>query len=138
MDLRLYATILDHLLKKRYKELGDLVAQQLKATEQALEDKGSWERAKYISLLEEEDRLVTREDRNVMTAEYKWQAKVKGKGGNQWNSKGWSQDQGKGNWGGPRPNNPFEPNNNRANVGSAPGPKGYQKGGKGKAKSKWD
>ena len=40
MDLRLYATILDHLLKKRYKELGDLVAQQLKATEQALEDKG--------------------------------------------------------------------------------------------------
>ena len=53
MDLRLYLTLLDHLVQKRYKELGDVVAQQLKATEQALEDQGSWERAKYISLIEE-------------------------------------------------------------------------------------
>ena len=44
-DLRIYSTVLDHILMKRYDEAADVISQQIKATEQALADGGNWERA---------------------------------------------------------------------------------------------
>ena len=69
-DLRFLATVMDHMITSRIKEAGDLVAQQFKVLEQVLDDHGSWERARYLSLMDlETGKLVDKEERHAINSE---------------------------------------------------------------------
>ena len=69
-DLRFLAAVMDHMITGRTKEAGDLVAQQFKVLEQVLDDNGSWERARYLSLMDlETGKLVDKGERHAINAE---------------------------------------------------------------------
>ena len=126
-DLRFLAAVLDHLVSNRVNEASDLIAQQLKVLEQVLDDSGSWERARYLSLMDlEVGKLIDKDERHAVTQEARADRK------DFWSGKGAKTNQGQQPW----TKQPWTtwPSNHES---STQAPKGWtQKGGKQESKGK--
>ncbi|CAK0803465.1 unnamed protein product [Prorocentrum cordatum] len=60
--------ILDHVAKKRYKAAADVAGQRLNAVETAIVD-GSWDRAQFLELVEQEDPLLAEQSERHMSSQ---------------------------------------------------------------------
>jgi hypothetical protein len=99
-EMQTLCTVLDHLAHGRSKEAGDVVGQRLKAVEAAIVD-GSWERARYLELVEPDDAmLATRDEQALVAQERAFNQKVEAGPskvyGSGWQSGSWSGEKGAG------------------------------------------
>ena len=95
-EMHTLAVVLDHLALGRTRAAADVCAQRLKALEMAALT-GSWERAQYIELVEQEGAtLVDKEEEFIATKEVELHRRLHGHGGSPNSASAWRQDDAKG------------------------------------------
>lgn len=107
-ELQTLATILDHLASNNPGAAADVASQRFKAIERCMIDQGSWDKAKFLELIEPEERsILSRDEEFMLNKELQAEQKLQGRSRTpyrpSWNT--WtrdaasstSQDGGKGN-----------------------------------------
>ena len=93
-EMQTLCCVLDHLAHQRYGEAADTVGQRLKAVEAAVAD-SSWDRAKFLELVGQEDALLaSRGEQQMVQQERKVRQRLGNGGtsgcGENWSGGGWS------------------------------------------------